>query len=134
MVNGALTAPLHKRTMRFAGKCLGLAALAVLLGGAGADAPVHVSRLTVPPRRAAATSGLRGPQTAGASRARVLASVPHPTLAESVTTAAAPADPGQCRLACAQPYYFCLAGPDAGSCSQEWTHCLVGCDQPASEP
>src|SRR5271167_605461 len=119
--------------MRFAGRCLGLAALAVLVGGAAANAPVHVSRLSIPAGPAAAR-GLRGPQTAGASRARTPAPVLRASLTESMTAVAPAADPRECRLACARPYYFCLAGPEAGSCSQEWTHCLVGCDQAASEP
>lgn len=41
---------------------------------------------------------------------------------------------GQCRLACAQTYYFCLAGDAPDECPAAWTQCRVGCNlgSPAS--
>ncbi|MFA7264685.1 MAG: hypothetical protein WC068_16845 [Caulobacter sp.] len=32
----------------------------------------------------------------------------------------------QCRLACSQTYYFCLAGED-DRCPQYWSRCVSGC-------
>jgi hypothetical protein len=36
----------------------------------------------------------------------------------------------QCRLSCAQTYYFCAAGEDGESCSANWSQCRSGCDAP----
>jgi hypothetical protein len=33
----------------------------------------------------------------------------------------------QCRSACAQTYYFCLANQEGDSCQTSWTQCLVAC-------
>jgi hypothetical protein len=38
--------------------------------------------------------------------------------------------PQQCRLSCAQTYYFCLSGDDGESCSANWGQCRSGCDAP----
>lgn len=37
-------------------------------------------------------------------------------------------DARQCRLACAQDYYFCLAGDASDECPQAWGQCRLGCD------
>lgn len=37
-------------------------------------------------------------------------------------------DARQCRLACAQDYYFCLAGDASEECPQAWGQCRLGCD------
>jgi hypothetical protein len=118
--------------MRFAGKCLTWAAVAILVAGAAPEAPVRLPRITIPARSAAA-SGLRGAQGGGASRLQAPAPVLRASLA-APDAAAAPIDPGECRLACARPYYFCLAGEDAASCPQAWTRCRSACDEPAAAP
>lgn len=43
------------------------------------------------------------------------------------------ADAGQCTLACAQSYYFCLAGEDPGLCGPDWGQCRAGCG-PSARP
>jgi hypothetical protein len=35
--------------------------------------------------------------------------------------------PSQCRTACAQSYYFCLADEDEQSCNPRWARCSAGC-------
>jgi hypothetical protein len=43
-------------------------------------------------------------------------------------------EPGQCRIACAQSYYFCLAGDDAETCAPSWGQCLSTCTGPPLTP
>lgn len=38
--------------------------------------------------------------------------------------------PQQCRLSCAQTYYFCLSSEDGESCSANWGQCRSACDAP----
>ena len=109
--------------MRRIGSSLCFAALAVLLVGA---APVQPP----PPAKSVAASGLRGAQTAKTAK------TPPPALLASASPppgdgSSLPADPGQCREACAHTYYFCLAGEDAPSCPQNWSSCLIACNRPA---
>lgn len=33
----------------------------------------------------------------------------------------------QCRSACAQTYYFCLANQEGDTCQTSWTQCLTAC-------
>jgi hypothetical protein len=118
--------------MRRIGKLLGLAAVAILVAGAAPDgAPVHRARLA--PANAAAANGLRGAQGVHGGRAPAQPPILHASL-PALAPPAAVIDPRQCRMACARPYYFCLAGEDAGSCPQTWSQCLSACDQPAGEP
>jgi hypothetical protein len=37
---------------------------------------------------------------------------------------------GQCRLSCAQSYYFCLSGDGGDDCPATWGQCRAGCDAP----
>ncbi len=37
---------------------------------------------------------------------------------------------GQCRLSCAQSYYFCLAGELSDDCPSTWGQCRAACDAP----
>ena len=113
--------------MRRIGFRLCLAACAVLLLGAAAHQRPA-------PAKPAVASGLRGAQGAKPAKAAPIAA---PLLRASLPTSdasALPADPGQCRAACAHTYYFCLAGDDAPSCPQNWTSCLAGCSRPAIQP
>ena len=116
--------------MRFFGRALGLAALAVLLAAAAPNSATHLTRIVAAPKSATQT-GLRGALTAAPER-------PPPALAlrESLPpiASAAPVDAEQCRQACARPYYFCLARENDGGCPQDWTHCLTACDEPPPAP
>ncbi|MFD1192197.1 hypothetical protein ACFQ27_16535, partial [Phenylobacterium conjunctum] len=38
--------------------------------------------------------------------------------------------PAQCRQACAQEYYFCLAGDGTDDCAPHWGQCRARCDAP----
>lgn len=51
---------------------------------------------------------------------------PLPPPVQPTGLAASPAGGGQCRLACARAYYFCLAGED-DRCPQSWSRCVSGC-------
>jgi hypothetical protein len=46
----------------------------------------------------------------------------------AVTTA--PADPSECRMTCAQTYYFCRAGDQPDECAGTWGECVATCDSP----
>lgn len=39
---------------------------------------------------------------------------------------------GQCRLTCAQSYYFCLASDGAEDCAPTWGQCRARCDTPSA--
>ncbi len=89
------------------------------------------------PRPPAAGPALRGP-VASAPMSRV---APQAAPAETNTAqalflpspiASAPMGgaPQQCRLSCAQTYYFCLAGDSPDGCSANWSQCRSGCDAP----
>jgi len=121
------------RTLSGDGEAGGLmrrAALPIILSlalatSAGAQ---QKGRLTVvaPP---AAKAGLRGPVTAQpAAAAAPPMTLPLPAYGASTTAAAQ--DRGQCRLACAQRYYFCLAGDMADDCPSTWGQCRAACDAP----
>jgi len=53
----------------------------------------------------------------------------------SPATAAKPAgDPSDCRMSCAQTYYFCRAGEDPDACAPTWGQCVAACASPALAP
>ena len=116
--------------MRRIGFSLCWAALGCLLVGA---APVPRPRPVIPAKSVAA-SGLRGAQAANPAKAPRLAA---PIAAASLPASGVPAiaaDPGQCRLACAHRYYFCLSAQDPAYCPQSWTSCLNDCGGEADRP
>ncbi len=39
-------------------------------------------------------------------------------------------DAGQCRMGCAQTYYFCRAGDHPDDCAGTWGQCVASCDSP----
>ncbi len=41
-----------------------------------------------------------------------------------------PTDPSQCRLSCAQSYYFCFESDEPDTCGGVWTSCLAACSRP----
>lgn len=99
-----------------------LAFCLVLAAPAGAQQKGKLSVVAPPP----AKSALRGGQAAAAPPAAEVLPLP----AYGLSTAAA-RNPGQCRLACAQRYYFCLAADAADECPQTWGQCRAACDAPS---
>jgi hypothetical protein len=45
-----------------------------------------------------------------------------------------PADPAQCRMSCAQTYYFCRAGDRPDDCAGTWGQCVATCNSPNLAP
>ncbi|MDX5331379.1 MAG: hypothetical protein LPJ86_08050 [Caulobacteraceae bacterium] len=75
------------------------------------------------PMRADPTSGL--PQTNAPEAAPpILRPMASPPLLASL---GAPPSAAQCRLDCAETYYFCLAGEESDECAQSWGQCRLGC-------
>lgn len=72
---------------------------------------------------------LRGPDTAQTGAPPVPVAPPTPVLAPLARPA--PIDGGQCRLACARSYYFCLASDSADECPSAWGQCRSRCDAPS---
>jgi hypothetical protein len=122
-----------------------LAGAAILLMGAAGGEQVHRPLLVVP-RNPPVPAGLRGFQLP----APLVAKTPPPAVVKTllaplgktgVTTtqsaaatsaAISPAvDAHQCRIACARPYYFCLAGQETGVCPVNWSRCVASCDTPS---
>ena len=73
------------------------------------------------------------PRTAGEVRAEqqriTAANPPLPVLvAPPLPTRA---DPGQCRVRCAQTYYFCAGGDSADECAPAWAQCRAACEPSA---
>jgi hypothetical protein len=102
-------------------------------GSAGAADGPKKARPKVPP---AASPALRGPVGAGPMSP---AAPPPPVdisgaqslfLPSPIASAPVGGAPQQCRLSCAQTYYFCLAGEDGESCSANWGQCRSACDAP----
>jgi hypothetical protein len=52
-----------------------------------------------------------------------------PLAPPSVTT-----DPAQCRMGCAQTYYFCRAGDRPDDCAGSWGQCVATCNSPNLAP
>lgn len=108
-----------------------LAVLALVLATpAGAQ---QKGKLSLP----AAGIALRGAQSATPaaetpSAAEAAAATLTAAQAMSAPTAEVRAAPAQCRLACAQEYYFCLAGDGTDDCAPHWGQCRAACDAPFS--
>ena len=43
-------------------------------------------------------------------------------------------DPSQCRMGCAQTYYFCRAGDHTDGCAETWGQCVATCNSPNLAP
>jgi hypothetical protein len=52
---------------------------------------------------------------------------PSPVAPTSASAWAAPSDPAQCRMSCAQANYFCRASDHPDDCAGPWTQCVAGC-------
>ena len=68
------------------------------------------------------------PQSAGA------APVPATVIPVTPPPAFSPIPPqptaDQCRTACAQTYYFCLAENEVSDCAPAWSQCRLACSKP----
>ncbi|HXQ11116.1 MAG TPA: hypothetical protein VN805_09015 [Caulobacteraceae bacterium] len=132
--------------MRRFARVLLLASAAIFLMAASAGDQVHRPLLVVP-QNPPVPAGLRGPQAVPPpspppsapqlALAPPAASAIQPAVAHPPSRGAAPAAPNAaatdaepCRLACAQPYYFCLAGENAATCPDAWRRCVAACDMP----
>jgi hypothetical protein len=77
----------------------------------------------------------------GGDRTRAAASpTSKPTVPSAATTrpiallSPPPADPAQCRMGCAQTYYFCRAGDHPDDCAGTWGQCVASCNSPNLAP
>lgn len=116
-------------------RVLVLALLALsLASAAGAQ---QKGKLTVPAPGVAlrgplpATRPATGTEPAEAANAALAA-------ARLLSTPLQPADAArpapQCRLTCAQDYYFCLSNDGADDCAPRWGQCRAACDAPGVSP
>ena len=93
------------------------------------------------PAAPTAAPGLRGAVAPEDTNLRPVIATPRPQAREPVAYGARSAippitDPApgaggvaqQCRLTCAQTYYFCLSGGEADDCSTGWSQCRAGCN------
>lgn len=107
-------------------RALALAALALVLASpAGAQ---QKGKLSQP----APGVALRGAQTAdpAAPTAAEAAAALAAARAMSTPVSEPRSAPAQCRQACAQEYYFCLAGDGTDDCAPHWGQCRARCDAP----
>ena len=81
------------------------------------------SRTTVVPK---ITPALRGSQSAVAPP--VAAAAQSLFLPQPLSGPQAGVGAGQCRLSCAQSYYFCLSTEGAEDCGSNWGQCRARCD------
>jgi hypothetical protein len=62
------------------------------------------------------------------------AKAPPPAPGPPPTPPISRADPADCRMDCAQTYYFCRAGSDEPDCSPAWSRCVATCASPDLTP
>lgn len=85
-------------------------------GGQSAEAEAEPE---APPPLDFSAGGATGGLPAGLAFTRPLDS--------TASTGGGTRSPSQCRTACAQSYYFCLAEEDEASCNPRWSRCVAGC-------
>jgi hypothetical protein len=92
------------------------------------------------PALALAAPQAQDPSTTGGP-IRVVAQPARPELDRPARRVSLPAaaptpagDPSDCRMSCAQTYYFCRAGEDPDACAPTWGQCVAGCNSPALAP
>ncbi|CAN5756645.1 hypothetical protein BH11PSE1_BH11PSE1_23600 [soil metagenome] len=115
-------------------------ALLVLTLALASPASAQKTPIKVIPPPAPAAPALRGLQSADspgvAMPAGAVAATAAGVLAQSfIPLRSLPDTPvageaGQCRLSCAQSYYFCLAGDGSDDCAPTWGQCRAACDAP----
>ena len=112
-----------------------LALLVLTLALAG---PAGAQQAPAPPAIAASPT-LRGSQSAepqgGAGPASVTDAARAAFAQSAIPLRLSPDTPvageaGQCRLSCAQSYYFCLSGDGGDDCPATWGQCRAACDAP----
>lgn len=86
------------------------------------------------PAGAQPVEALRGGQAPGAAQPRAAESPAPPAPAPVLPTSPPAYDAGQCRLSCAQAYYFCLASDTPDECPGAWSQCRAACDAPSAVP
>ena len=91
------------------------AAAPVLRGPLSADTPVAAGPAADPTGTAAA-----------AAAALAQSQIPLRLLSDTPVGGEA----GQCRLTCAQAYYFCLSSDVGDDCAPTWGQCRAACDAP----
>jgi hypothetical protein len=67
------------------------------------------------------------------TRPAVLQTAALPTILPPAPASAAN-DPSQCRMGCAQTYYFCRAGDHPDNCAETWGQCVATCTSPNLAP
>ncbi|HEY3695720.1 hypothetical protein [Phenylobacterium sp.] len=94
--------------------------LALLAAAPAAAQEKHGRMRVIPPSPLSALRGAAAPATP-------ISTPPQPLTPQA-------GDPGQCRIACARSYYFCLAGDDAETCAPSWGQCRGACTAPSFSP
>ena len=95
-----------------------LAAVALAAAATGPTGRVTVVALTAKASAATADTAKAAP----------------PVAAPALPAPSPPADAGECRMGCAQGYYFCRAGEQTGDCGSSWSQCVATCNSPDLEP
>jgi hypothetical protein len=62
------------------------------------------------------------------------AASPTPAAPPIASPTAAIADPGECRIGCADDRYACEASDHSGACAGTWSQCVATCDEPNLAP
>lgn len=108
-----------------------LPAMALAADAPSSDAPAPSGKITVIAQPAATPDGSTdetGDDTNSAASAAPAPTTPAPLASAAPTSA--PADPAECRMGCAQSYYFCASQDHTENCSPSWSQCVATCDSP----
>ncbi len=90
-------------------------------------------RRALPALALAADGGATKVAAPSASQATVQAASTAPTI-KPPAPISTPADPSECRMGCAQTYYFCRAGDHPDDCAGSWGQCVSTCNSPNLAP
>ncbi|HEY2708966.1 MAG TPA: hypothetical protein VGI95_13020 [Caulobacteraceae bacterium] len=69
-----------------------------------------------------------------APKAAQIQTVANPAPTQASSSPVAQADPSECRMGCAQAYYFCRGADHAEDCAPTWGQCVATCNSPALSP
>jgi hypothetical protein len=89
--------------------------------------------VALPALALAADVGAGGTKPAPSAQASVQHAATPPVLAPPAPISV-PTDPAQCRMSCAQTYYFCRAGDHPDDCAGTWGQCVATCNSPNLAP
>jgi hypothetical protein len=92
-------------------------------------ARLAVLLVALPALALAADVNSGGTKPASAAQATVQRAATPPVVAPSAPVSV-PTDPAQCRMSCAQTYYFCRAGDHPDDCAGAWGQCVATCNSP----